>query len=199
MRCLVREGPARNLAQLRRADPARQAQLPLSVPAPIWRARSKSNQPSYLFLAVEEGHEEVERALLEVGGRELVMMIRNDGISCIYISAQKGHLDVLKVMLEAGGRELPMLAMEIQLPLHKCAGGSTQRERERERERSFIDNQEVNEGRQVQRPVKRDLRHSQKRPTPCRVTPRERELGLRNCRVCVCVCVCVCVHAFKHA
>ena len=75
-------------------------------------------QPSYLFLAVQEGHVEVVRALLEVGGRELAMMTRNDGSSCLYLSAKKGHLDmvkghldVVKALLEAGGHKLVMLTM----------------------------------------------------------------------------------------
>ena len=61
-----------------------------------------------LFLAVEEGLVEVVRVLMEVGGRELAMMTRNNGVSCLSISALKGHLDVVKALLEAGGRELVM-------------------------------------------------------------------------------------------
>ncbi len=49
------------------------------------------------------------RALLEVGGRELAVMTRNDGVSCLMISAEKGHLEVVNALLEAGGRELVML------------------------------------------------------------------------------------------
>ena len=37
---------------------------------------------------------------LEVGGRELAMMTRNDGASCLLISAKKGHLEVVKALLE---------------------------------------------------------------------------------------------------
>ena len=47
----------------------------------------------------------------KVGGRELVMLTKVNGDSCIYISAQQGHLDVVKALLEAGGRELLMLTM----------------------------------------------------------------------------------------
>ena len=47
--------------------------------------------------------------LLEVGGRELVMLAWDDGVSCLYMSAQNGHLDVVKTLLEAGGRELLIL------------------------------------------------------------------------------------------
>jgi hypothetical protein len=49
------------------------------------------------------------KALLEVGGRELAMMIRDGGFSCLMISADDGHLDVVKALLEVGGRELVML------------------------------------------------------------------------------------------
>jgi hypothetical protein len=40
------------------------------------------DEPSYLFIAVEneEGHVEVVRALLEVGGRELAMMVSPQSI-----------------------------------------------------------------------------------------------------------------------
>jgi hypothetical protein len=34
--------------------------------------------------------------LLEVGGRELAMRTRDNGVSCLYISGQEGHLDVVK-------------------------------------------------------------------------------------------------------
>ena len=40
-------------------------------------------EPSYLFLAVKQGSVEVVRALLEAGGRELVMLTRNSGASCL--------------------------------------------------------------------------------------------------------------------
>ena len=56
-----------------------------------------NDEPSYLFLAVEEGHVEVVKALLEVGGRELVMLTADDGVSCLYTSGENGHLDVVKV------------------------------------------------------------------------------------------------------
>jgi hypothetical protein len=85
-----------------------------------------NDEPSYLFIAVknEEEHVEVVRALLEVGGRELAMMTRNDGTRGLMISAEKGHLDVVNALLEAGGRELAMLTADSwsQLPLHECAG-----------------------------------------------------------------------------
>jgi hypothetical protein len=61
-----------------------------------------------LFLAVEEGLVEVVRVLMEVGGRELAMMTRYGGGSCLRISAQEGHLEVVNALLEAGGRELAM-------------------------------------------------------------------------------------------
>jgi hypothetical protein len=48
----------------------------------------------------------VLRALLEVGGRELAMMTKDNGVSCRMISTENGHLDVVKALLEAGGREL---------------------------------------------------------------------------------------------
>ena len=57
---------------------------------------------SCLYISAMNGHLEVVNALLEAGGRELVMMIRNDGVSCLHINAQNGHLKVVK--RAAGGR-----------------------------------------------------------------------------------------------
>jgi hypothetical protein len=42
-----------------------------------------NDELSFLFLAVKEGHVEVVRALLEVGGREIAMMTRDNGVSCL--------------------------------------------------------------------------------------------------------------------
>ena len=50
--------------------------------------------------------------LLEAGGRELLMLTRDDGTSCLWISAQNGHLEVVNALLEAGGRELLMLTKD---------------------------------------------------------------------------------------
>ena len=54
-------------------------------------------------------------ALLEAGGRELLMLTMDDGwwlfrgfyagASCLMVSAQNGHLEVVNALLEAGGRE----------------------------------------------------------------------------------------------
>jgi ankyrin repeat protein len=66
-----------------------------------------------LFLAVKEGHLEVVNALLEVGGRELVMLTRDNGVSCLFISAKNGHLEVVRALLEVGGRELVMLSVKL--------------------------------------------------------------------------------------
>jgi ankyrin repeat protein len=62
------------------------------------------DEPSYLFLAVKEGHLEVVNALLEVGGRELVMLTRDNGVSCLFISAENGHLEVVRALLEVRER-----------------------------------------------------------------------------------------------
>jgi hypothetical protein len=51
----------------------------------------------------------VLNALLEVGGRELVMLTKDNGLTCLYMSAHEGHLEVVKALLEVGGRELAML------------------------------------------------------------------------------------------
>ena len=51
-------------------------------------------------------------ALLEAGGRELLMLTKDDGSSCLMVSAHSGHLEVLNALLEAGGRELLMLTAD---------------------------------------------------------------------------------------
>ena len=50
--------------------------------------------------------------LLKAGGRELVMLTKYDGASCLYVSAQDGHLEVVNALLEVGGRDLVMLTMD---------------------------------------------------------------------------------------
>ena len=52
------------------------------------------------------------RALLEAGGRELLMLTKDNGVSCLWISAKEGHLEVVNALLEAGGRELLMLTKD---------------------------------------------------------------------------------------
>jgi predicted LPLAT superfamily acyltransferase len=53
-------------------------------------------EPSYLFLAVKKWTLEVVRALLEAGGRELVMLTMDNGASCLMVSAHNGHLEVVR-------------------------------------------------------------------------------------------------------
>ena len=120
LRLAVTRGKAANVRELVR---------PMAEQGDAWeKMQDLNDEPSYLFLAVEEGHVEVVKALLEVGGRELVIMTRDDGVSCVWISAQNGHLEVLKALLEVGGRELVILTMDngvSQLPLHQCAVGAS--------------------------------------------------------------------------
>ena len=62
------------------------------------------------MVGAQNGHLEVVRALLEAGGRELLMLTYDvDGSSCLLNSAEKGHVDIVTALLEAGGRELLML------------------------------------------------------------------------------------------
>jgi hypothetical protein len=51
----------------------------------------------------------VVKVLLEVGGRDLAMLVADDGVSCLYISAENGHVEVVKELLKVGGRDLAML------------------------------------------------------------------------------------------
>ena len=59
---------------------------------------------SCLHISAQEGHLEEVNALLEAGGRELLMLTYDvDGSSCLYMSAANGHVDVVNALLEAGG------------------------------------------------------------------------------------------------
>ena len=52
-----------------------------------------------LIVSAGKGHVEVVRALLEVGGRDLAMLTRDDGCSCLCISAHTGHVEVVRACL----------------------------------------------------------------------------------------------------
>ena len=65
-----------------------------------------------LIVSAEQGHVEVVKVLLEVGGRDLVMLTKDDGSSCLYISAHQGHVELVRMLLEVGGRDLAMLVTE---------------------------------------------------------------------------------------
>ncbi len=56
---------------------------------------------------------------------ELVMLTRNNGVSCLFISAQAGNLDAVKALLEAGGRELVMMAVEVEPAASLSHAGKT--------------------------------------------------------------------------
>ena len=62
--------------------------------------------------SASKGHMEVVKVLLEVGGRDLAMLVAGNGESCLHVSAQFGHVEVVKVLLEVGGRDLAMLVRE---------------------------------------------------------------------------------------
>jgi len=55
------------------------------------------------------GHVEVVKVLLEVGGRDLAMLVADDGASCLVASAYNGHVEVVKVLLEVGARGQALL------------------------------------------------------------------------------------------
>ena len=47
------------------------------------------------------------KALLEAGGRELVMLTKGDGASCHYVSVENGHVDVVRACWQKRRRVLP--------------------------------------------------------------------------------------------
>ncbi|CAK9033398.1 unnamed protein product [Durusdinium trenchii] len=56
-----------------------------------------------LFLAVEEGHLEAVRLLLEAGADKDAARI--DGVTAVFVAAQNGHLEVVRLLLEAGANK----------------------------------------------------------------------------------------------
>ena len=66
---------------------------------------------SCLWIASQNGHVECVRALIEAGGKELVMMARQlTDVSCLWIASQNGHVECVRALIEAGGKELVMMA-----------------------------------------------------------------------------------------
>jgi ankyrin repeat protein len=84
------------------------------------------NGVSCLWISAQSGHLEVVNALLEAGGRELLMLTADGGFSCLYISAENGHLEVVNALLEVGARAADAdRGRWMQLPPHQCAGGAS--------------------------------------------------------------------------
>ena len=50
------------------------------------------------FCSAEGGHLEVVKVLMEVGGRELLMLTADEGVSWLMVSAQDGHVEVAKAL-----------------------------------------------------------------------------------------------------
>ena len=67
---------------------------------------------SCLWIASQNGHVECVRALIEAGGKELVMMANKNGASCLWIASQNGHVECVRALIEAGGKELVMMARQ---------------------------------------------------------------------------------------
>ena len=61
---------------------------------------------SCLLIASQNGHVECVRALIEAGGKELVMRANKNGVSCLLIASQNGHVECVRALIEAGGREI---------------------------------------------------------------------------------------------
>jgi ankyrin repeat protein len=53
-----------------------------------------------------QGHLEVVKALIAVGGAVLILTTQEDGISCLSMACARGHLNIAKALIEAGGEAL---------------------------------------------------------------------------------------------
>ena len=58
---------------------------------------------------------EVVKFLVELGGKELVMLVtRHHRESCLHRAVKRGHADIAQALVEAGGKELLMLVTSDQ-------------------------------------------------------------------------------------
>ena len=53
---------------------------------------------SCLYISAGEGHLEVVNALLEAGGRELLMLTADDGSSCLSVARRANQGEVFRVL-----------------------------------------------------------------------------------------------------
>ena len=65
-----------------------------------------------LHIACNEGHVEIVRELVRVGGEDLLAIMSTDGESCLHIACGRGHLAVVKLLLAAAPNALSLLNME---------------------------------------------------------------------------------------
>ncbi len=56
---------------------------------------------SCLYIACQQGHLEVVKALIKAGGEALLLKTTEDGTSCLLIACQAGHLKVAKALIMA--------------------------------------------------------------------------------------------------
>lgn len=68
-----------------------------------------SSRMSSLFLAAQQGHEQVVRMLLDVGGADLSKLVTICGRSALWIAAFGGHVEACRALLKVGGRELALM------------------------------------------------------------------------------------------
>ena len=59
-----------------------------------------------LFYAVMGNEINTIRALVELGGRDLLMATAPGEITCLYLACQDGQVDAIRVLIELGPREL---------------------------------------------------------------------------------------------
>ena len=69
---------------------------------------------SLQYAICENKSEEVIMKLMDIGGRELIMMERYDGFNSLHIACDNKHpsMEIISKMLDIGGRELLMIASE---------------------------------------------------------------------------------------
>ena len=59
---------------------------------------TSDNGASCLFISALNGHLEAVNALLEAGGRELLMLTMNNGLSCLSVARRANQGEVFRVL-----------------------------------------------------------------------------------------------------
>ena len=89
----------------------------------VRRADASNRNRTALHWACMNGHLEVARLLVEVGGVELVMAGDDTKFTALHYACQEGHLVVARLLVEVGGEELVRVMGELTALQLACSKG----------------------------------------------------------------------------